>query len=357
MQSSYLNYITTAVPEHDIHRKFVEYASASLEDQKSRNLLKLLARRSQIEHRYSIFKPNIATDLLDSGSIYTPGKFPDTKTRMGLYRQHALGIACKAIDQLNLSSRDSKNISHLIITSCTGFYAPGIDLEIIEHYGLKPTIERTIIGFMGCYAAINALKLANHLVRSEKSAIVLILNIELCSLHLQIANNLTDLMPFLIFADGCSASIVSSETVGIKIDSFYSTVLTNSKDQITWAIGNSGFEMVLSKLVSRSITLGLPKSIKQITKGRKLQDFPHWAIHPGGRSILDAVQKSIGLSNEALRPSRQVLRQFGNMSSASLMFVLKEIIEQKNTGKFASGYGCAMSFGPGIALESMLFEI
>jgi predicted naringenin-chalcone synthase len=347
MQNAYLNSIVTAVPEFDIHEKFVNYACQTLTDDRQRALFSRLAKLSQIEHRFSVLKKGSTPDQLDDDNFYSHQNFPDTKSRMSLYKKHAFNLAKKALDKLDL-----KNITHLIITSCTGFYAPGIDLEIIEHYQLKPSVERTIIGFMGCYAAINALKAAHHIVRSEKSARILILNIELCTLHLQETTNLEDILPFLIFADGCSASIVSSEQNGIEIKNFHSAILENSNDLITWHIGNFGFDMVLSPQVSKAISKHLPDHINDITKGKKLTDFTHYAIHPGGKSILDATQKALKIDEEFLKPSREILREFGNMSSPTIMFVLKNIMEQK-----ISGEGLAAAFGPGIMAETMLFHL
>ena len=352
MNNAYLNQIATAVPKYDIHQKFIDYALGSLGDERSRTLLKALVSRSQIEHRYSVLESNKKSNLLDENNIYADGEFPSTKERMILYEKNAFNLACKALDQLGLESC-KKDITHLIITSCTGFYAPGIDLQIIKHYGLSPSTERTIIGFMGCYAAMNALKLARHIVNSEESANVLIVNIELCTLHLQSTSNLEGLLPFLIFSDGCAASIVSAKKIGIQLQSFYSTILPDSGQQITWHIGDSGFDMILSGAVSKLITLKLPKILNEILNGKTRDDFIHWAIHPGGKSIIDAAQKGIGLRPEFLTPSREILRQFGNMSSATIMFVLKKMMEQKNP----SGAGCAMAFGPGVMLESMLFKI
>nr|MDP9128157.1 type III polyketide synthase [Pseudomonadota bacterium] len=263
----------------------------------------------------------------------------------------ALGLALRALDQLDLlAQKDS--ITHLILTTCTGFYAPGLDLQIVEHYGLRPSVERTIIGFMGCYAALNALKLARHIVRSEPASKILILNLELCTIHLQETDNLEQVLSFMIFADGCSASLVSSERSGIELQSFTSTLMPGSADQITWHIGGLGFDMVLLGKVPLTITRGLPQNLAHILGGRRLEDMRHWAVHPGGRTILDAVQHSLGLPVGSLRHSRDVLRRFGNMSSATVMFVLREILEDSAN----AGRGCAMAFGPGVTVESMMFE-
>jgi predicted naringenin-chalcone synthase len=310
-----------------------------------------MASKAQIEHRYSFLRPHPEARGFDADGFYQPGAFPDTQTRMRFYEQHALGLAKCTLDQLNLAEhRDS--ITHLILTTCTGFYAPGIDLQIIEHYGLDSSVERTVIGFMGCNAALNALKLARHIVRSEPSSKVAILNLELCTIHLQETDKLEQLLSFLIFADGCSASLVSATPVGIELQTFTSAIMPDSADQITWHIGGLGFDMVLMGQVPSTIMKGLPPSMKNILGGQRPEDMEHWAVHPGGRTILDAVQKSIGLPNEMLQQSRDVLRRFGNMSSATVMFVLKEML---NPGTKA-GRGCAMAFGPGLTAESMLFQ-
>lgn len=342
MNNAYLNHIATAVPEYDIHHKFTNYALASLPDEHSRALLQTLINHSQIDHRYSVLKSSEKSNLLDENNIYADGDFPGTKERMVLYEKYAFNLARNALDQLDL-----KDVTHLIITSCTGFYAPGIDIEIIEYYNLNPSIERTIIGFMGCYAAMNALKLARHIVNSERSAKVLIVNIELCSLHLQSTYNVKDLLPFLIFSDGCAASIVSAKKTGVELQSFYSTILPNSSKQIAWHIGSSGFDMVLSSQISKLIISELPKVINEILREKSCT---HFAIHPGGKSIIDAVEKAMNLRPEFLIPSREILRKFGNMSSATIMFVLKEMMQQE-------GEGCAIAFGPGVAVESMLFKV
>ena len=351
MVDAYLNQIATAVPDYDVHRKFVDYVPSLLRDEKQRKLLRRMAGRSQIEHRYSFLRPHPEPKGFDADGFYRPGAFPDTQTRMHFYERHALSLAKRTLDQLNFTEQRG-SITHLILTTCTGFYAPGIDLQIIEHYGLNLSVERTVIGFMGCNAALNALKLARHIVRSEPSSKVAILNLELCTIHLQETDDLEQLLSFLLFGDGCSASLVSANPAGIELQSFTSTVLPNSADQITWHIGGLGFDMVLMGRVPTTITKGLPHSLDSILCGQRPEDVEHWAVHPGGRTILDAVQKSIALPNGTLRQSRDVLRRFGNMSSATVMFVLKEMLLPGT----AQGRGCAIAFGPGLTAESMLFQ-
>ncbi len=342
----FINQIATAVPPHDIHQQFVAYAPSLLTSDKQQKLFGRMAARAQIDHRYSFFSPGKDAQQLDGDNFYQKDNFPDTAARMQFYEQHAFSLATMALDQLDL-----EDVTHLIITSCTGFYAPGLDLQIIQHYGLPSTTERSIIGFMGCYAAINALKLAYHITRSTPAAKVAVINLELCTLHLQDTADLESVLSFLIFADGCAASIISAKPQGLKLQSFYAALLPDSAQHITWHIGQAGFNMVLSGQVPPTITKNLPAILPDILHGHLQAEITHWAIHPGGRSILDAIAENLDLPPAALDHSRAVLREYGNMSSATLMFVLQRILAEGKTG-----LGCAMAFGPGITLESMMFH-
>src|SRR5262249_23459525 len=177
---------------------------------------------------------------------------------------------------------------------------PGLDLEIVARCGLPSTVERTIIGFMGCYAAINGLKLARHIVRSEPRARVLVINLELCSLHLQETTDLDEILSFLIFADGCAASLGRADSTGFAMDSFRALLVPDTEDLITWAIGDSGFNMVLSGQVPATILDAIRAQCDEILKGAPIPAIDHWAIHPGGRSVLDAVDRALALRPAAL---------------------------------------------------------
>jgi alpha-pyrone synthase len=351
MTRVYLNRIATAVPNNDVHASFNDYAPTLLSDPRHQTLLKRMTKKAQIDHRYSFIKPPALDTQPDADTLFRPGQFPDTAARMRFFERHAFTLARAALDQLNFAD-DHNDITHLILTTCTGLYAPGIDLQVVDHYGLRPSVERTVIGFMGCYAALNALKLARHIVRSEPTSKVAILNLELCTIHLQEKDDLEQVLSFLIFADGCAASLISAEPVGIELHSFHSTIIPNSADQITWHIGGLGFDMVLLGSVPLTVAKGLPTMLGAILGGGRPEDIEHWAIHPGGRTILDAVQGGIGLPEEKLRVSRDILRRYGNMSSATVMFVLKEMMG----AGVCAGRGCGMAFGPGLTVESMIFQ-
>ncbi|MGB6690229.1 MAG: type III polyketide synthase [Terracidiphilus sp.] len=354
MTTAYINRIASAVPQYDVHRPFIDFAATLLPEGTVRNLFRRMVRLSAIEHRYSFIQPVATEDgkWRDAEDLYVRGNFPDTARRMQLFERFAPRLAQCALDKLAVTEAERRTVTHVIVTSCTGLYAPGLDFDIIHHLGLDPSVERTMIGFMGCYAAMNALKTARHIVRSEPDARVLVLNLELCTLHLQETEDLEQVLSFLLFADGCAACLVSAEPNGLAIDSFLAINVPNTSHLITWRIRGLGFDMQLSGQVPGEIGHALKELGSEVTRGRDPRSIDLWAVHPGGRSILDSVEKSLQLCPEALRFSRSVLAQFGNMSSATVMFVLEKIMQLAQAGQT----GCAMSFGPGLTAETMLFH-
>jgi alpha-pyrone synthase len=354
MTTAYLNRIATAVPPHDMHGAFIPFAESLLSEGTPRNLYRRMVRLAAIDHRYSFLKP-IVTDtgaMQDEDALFVRGNFPSTARRMEAFRQFAPQLARCALLKLALTDSERQGITHVIVTCCTGLYAPGIDFEVIDLAGLSPSVERTFIGFMGCYAAINALKAARHIVRSEPKAKVLLLSLELCSLHMQETEDLEQLLAFTVFADGCAAYLVTAVPSGFAIDSFLAVNLAGTGELITWRIGEQGFDMHLSGQVPGKLRSGLAEAGTRITQGRDFSSIDLWAIHPGGRTILDASEQGLALPTEALADSRNILLNYGNMSSASVMFVLQRLMERTSPGQV----GCAMSFGPGVTAETMMFH-
>src|SRR5690348_234753 len=349
----YINRVATAVPPHDIHQAFRGFAQAQFRDNRHTSLFQRMADRAGIEHRYSFLSPHPAPDspYIDADGFYRRNQFPDTAARMRRFERHAPELAQEAVERLQLGAERAR-ISHLLVTCCTGFSAPGLDLELIERCGLPRGVERTMIGFMGCYAAINALRLACHIVRSEPDARVLVLSLELCTLHMQDTSDLEQMLSFLIFADGCAAALVSADEDGLALDGFRTLLMPDTRDLITWNIRGFGFDMVLSGRVPNAIQDGLHAHAGDIVDGAGASAIDTWAVHPGGRTVLDAVERALDLDGEALAASRSVLRQYGNMSSATVMFVLEELMCTKVRG----ARGCGMSFGPGLAAEIMAFR-
>ena len=355
LQTAYINRVATAVPPYDVHDAFRRFAQSLLNDDRRNSLLfQRMADKSGIEHRYSCLSPSnlLEGDRVDTKGFYACGDFPNTAVRMRRFEQHAPALAQAAVDRLQLGGAECDRITHLLITCCTGFSAPGLDLELIERCRLPSTVERTTIGFMGCYAAINALKLARHIVRSEASARVLIVNLELCTLHLQDTTDLEQMLSFLLFGDGCAACIVSADPVGVALDSFHAVLVPSTSGLITWNIREAGFDMVLSGGVPAAIHDGLREHGNEILAGASVASIDLWAVHPGGRTVLDAVERALDLAPAALASSRDILRRYGNMSSATVMFVIDNLLRSVARGHT----GCAMSFGPGLIAETMLFR-
>ncbi len=353
MTRAFLNRIGTAVPAHDIHAEFVDFALTALPDERSRALFGRMSAMADIEHRYSFLEPGPKPwdAFLDAGRFYERGRFPTTRARMALYEQWALSLALRAVERLGIE-QDRGTITHLIVASCTGFSAPGLDLQLAEALDLPASVERTIVGFMGCFAAVNALKQARHIVRSEPHAKVLVVNVELSSLHLKEQWDLEGMLMFLLFADGCGACLVSGDPGGLELGPFAATVLPRSGNLITWHIGDNGFEMHLSGQVPGRIRRWLLEHGRDALGMSDPDAIPFWAVHAGGRSVLDAVQHGLRLAPGALRFSRGVLREFGNMSSATLVFVLDRILRDPS----GPGDGMAMAFGPGLSVETFRFH-
>lgn len=354
MTTAYLNRIATAVPPHDMHPSFIPFGESLLPEGTPRNLFRRMVRMAAIEHRYTFLKPIVTEDgtLREESSLFVRGQFPNTARRMKAFELFAPRLAHCALDRLKLTEEERRGITHVIVTSCTGLYAPGLDYDVVDHLGLDSTVERTMIGFMGCYAAINALKMARHIVRSEPDAKVLLMSLELCSLHMQETESLDQLLAFLVFADGCAAYLVSAEPVGLALDSFLAVNLSGTNHLITWRIGEQGFDMKLSGQVPGELRQGVAAAGSAITHGKDPASIDLWAVHPGGRTILDAVEQGLALSPDKLADSRCILASFGNMSSASVMFVLERLMRRARPGE----QGCAMSFGPGVTAETMLFH-
>lgn len=350
MTTAFINRIATASPPHDVHGTFLGFGRQMLaRDGRKRALFDRMAERSGIAHRHSVLAPGGTGGAVDADGFYRLGSFPGTAARMRQFETHAPALAAAAVEKL-LAGDDPARITHVIVTSCTGFSAPGLDLEIVQRCGLNPSVERTMVGFMGCYASINALKLARHIVRSDPSARVVAVNLELCTLHLHETDDLEEMLSFLLFADGCAAALVSADPKGAAMESFAAALVPDTRELIRWNIRDQGFDMVLSGAVPGTIRGALNGARADILGGAN--DIDLWAVHPGGRTVLDAVEQAFDLPPDALSASRGVLHDHGNMSSGTVMFVLERMLRGQ-----AKGRGCAMSFGPGLVAETMLFRM
>ncbi len=340
-----VNAIATAVPGTDVQTTYREWARRQISGTRQKTLFDRMCDRAGIEHRWSVLPAKDAR--LDPGSFYARDEPPGTDERMRLYAQEAPDLALRAVANLpNLTP-----ITHLVVASCTGFVAPGIDQIIARRLGLAEDVERVLVGFMGCYAGAVALRTARHIVLSDPQARVLVITVELSSLHLQPETQIGPLLAMLQFGDGAAAALVSSDGEGLALGKGLSLAVEGSDDLITWTIGDTGFAMHLSGEVPARLAKALTDRsiIEKVTGGAPVETFDAWAIHAGGRSILDAVEQAMELPGSALDASRAVLRDFGNMSSATLLFALEKIMRQR------PDKGIALAFGPGLALEGLRF--
>lgn len=337
--------IATAVPDLDFEKDYRRWALARLGESREAKLYDRMAARSGIEHRWSVLSEDDAR--LDEGIGFYGGEPPSTAARMGIYAREAPELALKAIAGLPQLG----DLTHIVVASCTGFVAPGIDQIIARRLGLADHLERVLIGFMGCYAAVTALRTARHIVRSQPEARVLVVTVELSTLHHQEEMDLEPLLMGAQFGDGAAAAIVAAGEPGLELGEGVSAALEDSEELITWRIGDTGFHMRLSGEVPGRIAAALadPAVQERITGGRAPHEIEAWAVHAGGRSILDAVEKGLHLPPAALDASREVLRMCGNMSSSTLMFALSRIMRSKPAS------GVALAFGPGLAMEGFRF--
>ncbi len=327
-------------------------------DEREERKLRVLYRASGISQRYSVLQD--FSKNLNGNRFFKEDHSPTSKPRMDLFQEHALTLSRQAVENTMRESPTSLNeITHLIAVSCTGMYAPGLDIELIESLGLKTDIQRISINFMGCYAAFNALKAASNIVRSDPKAQVLVVCVELCSIHLQHNTDDDNILANAIFGDG-SAALLINGTKGkksLELSSFYSDLALTGKSEMGWYIGDNGFEMRLSARVPDVIKEGISVLTKKLLGkvGLEKSDIDFFAIHPGGKRILEVIEQELAISKEQDAPAREVLRSYGNMSSPTILFVIKHIFDQL-TEEDDQKHLLSFAFGPGLTLESAVLK-
>ncbi|MBI3218890.1 MAG: type III polyketide synthase [Bacteroidetes bacterium] len=356
--------IGIANPEHKIEQStianFMVKAMKLSEDDERK--LRALHRMSGIETRYSVLNDYSKTEHFEFYSN-TSDVFPGTKQRSELFQKHAIHLAASSAEKCLSRVADLKRseITHLVVVSCTGMYAPGLDIDLVKVLGLKSSIERTCINFMGCYAAFNALKLAHSFCDQNPQAKVLVVCVELCSIHFQREATEDNLLANSLFADGSAALLIEAqprEGINLKPLSFFCDIATSGEHDMAWSIGDFGFEMRLSSYVPDVIKGGIKKLTASLLEkiNFQLSDISLFAIHPGGKKILEAIETELAVSKEQNQFAYQVLKKYGNMSSPTVLFVLHELastLQPYDAGKRVLSF----AFGPGLTLESMVLEV
>ncbi|WP_431280874.1 type III polyketide synthase [Humitalea sp. 24SJ18S-53] len=340
MHAAHLNRIGCATPPNACHAPFLDLVARLLPDDRARRGFARLAARSGIDQRWSVLSPDPPPGT--PGSFFPDGAWPTTEARMATYAREAPLLAFQALESLGPVS----GITHIVVASCTGLRAPGLDQAVQRHIGAGPSVHRTMLGFMGCQAGIIALRSAAETVRANPAARVLVVTLELGTLHMQDRTDLGHLLGYMQFADGGAAALVTADPEGLRLDGFGTALMPEGDDQMVWEIGQSGFDLHLSTEVPASLKRLLPAAAAVLLPGAK-PDL--WAVHPGGRAILDAVEAALDLSPDALAPSRAVLARAGNMSSATILFVLHDMLAAAMPGQTLA----ALAFGPGLSAEAL----
>lgn len=329
--------------------------------------LESIHANSGIERRFSVITDFARKDFTENtffGTSPDLEPFPDTTQRLKLYEKEAIGIAVNAVNNCldNLNSNFKTSITHLITVSCTGMYAPGLDIDLVEQLQLNANVERTCINFMGCYGAVNALKTADYICRSNPKAKVLVVSVELCSLHFQKTNNMDNWVANALFADGAAAAIIentancSSKGSCLELEAFYSEFMYEARNEMGWYIGNFGFEMKLTGKVPKQVKQHIKRISESLLSksGLQFDEIAAFAVHPGGRKILEAAEEALELPEEANQFSYEVLKDYGNMSSATILFVLQKMLYSPKA--IDSGNIMSFAFGPGLTVESMILK-
>lgn len=357
---TYITAIGSAVPNYQISQQQATDAISNILhlSQEEKRKLQILYRATQIKTRYSVL-PDFTQQ--ENFSFFQKPEVPTAK-RMQIYQKEALPLAQKAVqDCFQNQPRKLAQITHLITVSCTGMYAPGLDIDLVKALNLPSSVQRTCINFMGCYASFNALKVAYAFSKTQENAKVLIVGVELCTLHLQPDLSEDNLLSQAIFADGAAAVLVenqASSDFNFQLQDFHCDLTFEGEKEMAWQIGDYGFEMKLSSYVPQLLGQDVGKLLNSLfqKKGLELSDIPYFAFHPGGKKILEVLQKSLCLDRNTLQFSYQVWENYGNMSSVTVLFVLKELLKSLTNDDKGKKI-LSMAFGPGLTLESAILEI
>lgn len=377
-RSAVLRSLRTIVPDTVIEQHEVRDMFASQPDvgRLAQRIIGASFNGSGIDTRHTVIEelsPTASTDDTlffdrESGILQSPG----TAARNDVYIREAsrlfVEVARSALDaDPDIVAAD---VTHVITASCTGFHAPGPEYEIVRGLGLSDSVQRYHLGFMGCYASLPALRAASQFCAADPTAVVLVVSVELCTVHLRSSEDPDLIVANSLFADGAAAGIVTARDLAtpvpaVRLDGFHTAIAAEGEKDMAWTIGDHGFEMILSTKVPQIIGETIIGAIRPLyagegelaaafDEGRVGERVEHWAIHPGGRSILDRVQERLQLSDAQLHPARETLRENGNMSSATVLFVIKRILDD---GAIEGSRVAAMAFGPGLTAESALMTV
>ena len=323
-------------------------------DENDSRKLGFLYRQSDVDKRYSVLEE--FSEPEENWSFVQKGeKDKSLNERMQIFDAHAVSLSVNAINHCIKGFIGKDEITHLITVSCTGMSAPGLDLQVAEEMKLRNNIFRTSVNFMGCYAAIHALKIAKMICDSSKNANVVLVCTEICTIHFQKEFTQDNATSSMLFSDGSAAVLVSNKNYNnsLHLDSFHSEVIYKGKNDMSWQLSDHGFIMKLSAyipdLIQHDIVDFLSRALEETNLTK--EDITHWCIHPGGKKIIDVIESKAGLKADDTKYARNILRQYGNMSSPTILFVLKEMMNDLSK---SSANVIGLAFGPGLTIESFI---
>lgn len=363
---SYITAIGIANPPNKFSQaKIADFMIKAMQlNQHDSRLLQTIFKASGIDFRHSVlsdYGKESDFSFYTNSSDFEP--FPTTEKRLHAFRENVVTLSANAIDNMmqSVPSFNITDVTHLIVVCCTGMYAPGLDIDIVKKYKLNPSVQRTGINFMGCYAAFNALKAADAFCYQNDDAKVLIVCTELCSLHFQKKATEDNLLANALFADGSAAVLIEAKTSQpkrLRPESFHSALMPESAEDMAWSIGNLGFEMKLSTYVPSIIKKGITSLTDVLLSkiSKKISDIKFFAIHPGGKKILESIENELGISKIQNDDAYSVLKNYGNMSSPTILFVLYHLMLKLNE-QDNDEYILSFAFGPGLTVESVVMKI
>jgi len=360
MKASILS-LATAVPafsftQEEITNTLIDMLSV---DDQNTKMIQKLHQNSEIYRRHSVISDFKKTrSEWDFWGKDFPKKIPGMSQRNALYEIEAPKLACEAVKKaLENWGGDLQDITHIIAISCTGLIAPGIEFMIMREFNLNPSVQRLGINFMGCFGAFKGLSVANSFAKENPNHRILVVCVELCTLHFQVEQTHDNMLANSLFSDGAAAMIIGAnpkahEKSLWEIGNKSSYALDNSMDKMKWDAGDHGFNIKLSHTVPVFIKKHIASFVQNLLGDSYNSHEYDWAIHPGGKSIIQAVEKALKLEEGSSKASWDTLADFGNMSSATFVFVLQKMLEQDDKKKWTVG----LAFGPGLSVEGILLK-
>ncbi|WP_068617654.1 type III polyketide synthase [Paenibacillus tuaregi] len=353
--------IGTALPAHSISQSDVaDLIASSLKDRPDlARFTRRIFKTCGVETRYTC-DPSYLGEPEKCRYLPLDDKIdvPTTEERMHTYQRKALPLGLEAARRALIEADMSpKRITHLITVSCTGQYLPGLDVMLIKELGLSPRVNRLPLIFQGCAAGLKAVQMARDVVHGASGSQVLVVCVELCTLHFQPIQEREALFAASFFGDGASSCVIGAPELQHKhfltLSTGYSVLLPDSTEDMTWEVGNTGYHLYLSPRIPKLLGTHLEAELQHLLQGDPLPEL--WAIHPGGRGIVDSVESVMSLTADQTRYSREILRTAGNLSSVTIMFVLQMMRREMRDNSRELTEGVAMAFGPGLTAELMRF--